>query len=100
MTSASPLPPPDEESPLQRRGRIRAELDDALRRLTPQRTSLLLKGALALGFGILLLQSVGLGWIAAEHPLAKAVLAASIVANLTGTWYFLRYLWQIWHRSR
>ncbi|RMF12068.1 MAG: hypothetical protein D6757_10185 [Alphaproteobacteria bacterium] len=100
MSSPASPPPEAEEGPLERRRRVRDELDEALKRLTPQRTALLLKGALWLGCGILLLQSVALGWIAADHPLAKAVLAGSILANLAGTWYFLRYLWQIWRRHR
>ncbi len=96
--SPTPARPPDDEDAGERRRRIRAELDEALARLTPQRTTLLLRGALWLGCGILLLQSVGLGWIDPDHPLAKAVLAGSILSNLAGTWYFLRYLWQIWRR--
>ncbi len=68
------------------------------RRLDPRNTLLLLKGAVCLALGLVLLQAVGLGWIPGEHPLANAALMGAILANAAGTLYFLRYLWIIWVR--
>ena len=65
------------------------------RRLDPRNTLLLLKGAVCLALGLVLLQAVGLGWIPGEHPLANAALLGAILANAAGTVYFLRYLWII-----
>ncbi len=68
------------------------------RRLDPRNTILLLKGAVCLALGLVLLQVVGLGWIPATHPLANAALAGAVLANGLGTVYFLRYLYIIWFR--
>ena len=68
------------------------------RRLDPRNTVLLLKGALCLALGLVLLQAVGLGWIPAAHPLANAALAGAVLANGLGTIYFLRYLYVVWFR--
>ncbi len=68
------------------------------RRLDPRNTILLVKGAVCLAVGLVLLQAVGRGWIPAAHPLANAALAGAVLANGLGTIYFLRYLYVIWFR--
>ncbi len=68
------------------------------RRLDPRNTILLLKGAVCLALGLVLLQAVGLGWIPAAHPLANAALAGAVLANGLGTVYFLGYLYVVWFR--
>lgn len=69
--------------------------------LTPHGMRDLVRGSISLLVGVILLVCVGSGWFGGPQAgIVRLALGGAIVANIAGTFFFLRYLVRVWRDLR
>jgi len=69
--------------------------------LTPRGMRDLVRGSVSLLIGVLILVAVGSGWLGgAQAIMVKVALGGAVIANVAGTFFFLRYLMRVWRDLR
>jgi len=61
----------------------------------------LVRGSVSLLIGVLILVAVGSGWLGGPNSrIVKLALGGAVIANIAGTFFFLRYLMRVWRDLR